>query len=254
MNRKGWIPLVLGLVLAVGTAVATFVILQQQRQAAAAQAEALVAQQAAAAAPTLKLPVAARPLTPGMTLTEEDVLLKDFPVDLVPVSAITDTISLESQILAEPVGQGETFNYSQFIGETGSRASRKLAAGQVLFAYPINDLLSQSNVIEDGDRLDLMVTLPVANPDGSTIGPVTAFTLQNVTVFQVLRGPAESEDAVGATVALLLSVSHEQAVVLKHVKDSDGMIDFVLRPAIDDEPAEVDPMSRDELLERYQMR
>lgn len=252
-SRRGWAPLALGLVLAIGTGIATFFLLQQQRQAAAAQAEAIVTQEVAPIA-TMKLPVAARPLTPGTAITPEDVLLKDFPLDLVPVAAITDTIDLEAQVLAEPVGQGETFAVSQLVGEAATRASRKLDAGQVLFAYPINDLLSQSNVIEDGDRLDLLLTLPVLAADGTTIGPVTTITLQNVAVFKVLRAPGEEETDVGQAVALLLSVAPEEAVLLKHVKDSEGIIDFVLRSVLDTEPVEVPPVTRDDLLDRYGMR
>lgn len=252
-RRRGWVPLALGLVLAIGTGVATFFLLQQQRQAAAAQVEILAAQESGSR-PTLKLPVAARPLTPGTIISADDVLLKDFPMDLVPVSAITTTIDLEAQVLAEPVGQGETFSTSQLVGETATRASRQLPAGQVLFAYPIGDLLSQSNVIEDGDHLDLLITLPVASADGSVIGPVTAFTLQNVTVFKVLRAPGDDEAQAGQAVSLLLSITPEDAVLLKHVKDSEGVIDFVLRSVLDTEPVEVPPVNRDQLLERYQMR
>jgi pilus assembly protein CpaB len=252
-RRRGWVPLAIGLVLALGTGVATFFLLQQQRQAAAAEAVAVAAQEVAPVV-TMKLPVAARPLTAGTTLTAEDMLLKDFPLDLVPMTAITETATLESQILAESVGQGETFNLGQLVGEAADRASYQLAAGHVLFAYPINDLLSRSNVIEDGDRIDLLITLPVASADGTINGPVTAFTLQNISVFKVLRGPSEDEADNGSAVALLLSVEPQDAVMLKHVKDSEGVMDFVLRSVLDTESVDVPPVDRIDLLDRYDMR
>lgn len=251
-RRRGWVPLALGLVLALGTGVATFFLLQQQRQAATAQVEALASRQRSPVA-TLKLPVAARPLTPGTTLTTEDLLLKDFPMDLVPVAAITSTIDLENAILAEPVGQGETFTISQLIGQSATRASRQLAAGQIMFAYPVADLLSQSNVIEAGDHLDLLLTLPMINADG-TAGPVTTFTLQNISVFKVLRAPGDEEGQLGEALALLLSIRPEDAVLLKHVKDSEGTIDFVLRSVLDTEPVEVPPVDREDLISLYGMR
>ena len=137
-----------------------------------AQAQALVEVAPAPDVATLQLPVAARPLPPGTILSSEDFLLKEFPLDLVPVAAITETISLESQLIVEPIGQGETFSTTKIAG----------------------DLLSTANIIEDGDRLDLLLTLQVASADGESAQPVTAFTLQNILVFRVLR-PAGEIDA-----------------------------------------------------------
>ncbi len=252
-RRRGWMLLTLGLVLALGTGVATFFLLQRQRDVLAEQAQASIAEAQAPVA-TLRLPVAARPLAPGTLLTAEDLLLKEFPLDLVPAAAITVTVDLDSQLLAEAVGEGETFSISQLAGDTATRASRRLPAGQVLFAYPITDLLSQSNVIEEGDHVDLLLTLPISTPDGTAIGPVTTFTLQNITVFTVLRTIGEDGERNGDAVALLLSIAPEDAVLLKHVKDSEGVIDFVLRSILDDEPVDVPPVDREDLIARYRMR
>lgn len=252
MNKqRGWILLSLGLVLALGTGIAVFFLLRQQQAAAMEEARALAAQQAAPVA-TLQLPVAARPLTPGTLLSAEDFQLKEFPVDLVPVAAITSSVTLESAVLAEPVGQGETFSVRQLAGENAERVSRQLPAGRVLYAYPVADLLNQINIVEPGDRIDLLITLPVASPDGATGGPVTAFTLQNIEVFDIMRpGPVEEENP---PIALLLSISPDDVVLLKHVKDSEGTIDFVLRSVLDTEEFEVTPVDREDLITRYGLR
>jgi pilus assembly protein CpaB len=245
--------LVFGLVLAVGTGVGSFYLLQRQRTTLIQQAEARVAEEQAAV-PTIQLPVAARTLAPGTLLKPEDVLLKAFPVDLAPVSAITTTVALDSQILAESVGEGETFSATQLAGNSATRASRRLEEGRVLFAYPITDLLSQSNVIEPGDHLDALITLPVATPDGTAVGPVTAYTLQNITVFDVLRTIGENGERNGDAVALLLSIAPEDAVLLKHAKDSEGTVDFVLRSILDEEPFDAPSIPRDGFVTRYEMR
>lgn len=252
MNKqRGWILISLGILLAFGTGVAVFFLLRQQQAAAIERAEAIAAQQSAPVA-TLQLPVAARPLTPGTLLTAEDFQLKAFPLDLVPVSAITSSVTLESAVLAEPVGQGETFSPRQIAGESADRVSRRLPAGHVLSAFPVGDLLNQVRVIEPGDRIDLLITLPVASADGATGGPVTAFTLQNIEVFDIVR-PGAPEDE-NPPVALLLSVTPEDAVLLKHVKDSEGTLDFVLRSVLDSEEFDVPPVDREDLLDRYGLR
>jgi pilus assembly protein CpaB len=79
-RRTGWILLSLGLILAIGSGALVYTILQQQSTA-------LEEQRTAAAEPvieTVPLPVAARALEPGRPLTAEDVVIKQFPVDLVP--------------------------------------------------------------------------------------------------------------------------------------------------------------------------
>ena len=88
-----------------------------------AQAQALVEVAPAPDVATLQLPVAARPLPPGTILSSEDFLLKEFPLDLVPVAAITETISLESQLIVEPIGQGETFSTTKIAGGAGKAVS-----------------------------------------------------------------------------------------------------------------------------------
>lgn len=255
MNRRhGWILLVFGLLLAVGTGGLVFFVLQQQQQALAEQALTLGGE--AEVVPTLRLPVAARPLQPGTVISADDFLLKEFPLDLVPVAAITETIELESQVLVEPVGQGETFNPTKIAGESAEKISQRLPAGFVLFAFPIADLLSEANVVQDGDHIDLMVTLQVPSTDGTQTTSVTAFTLQNIEVLRVLRpGDAEAEEGSDVRpISLLLAVTPEDAVLLKHVKDSGGVLDFVLRSALDQEPVEIPPVEREDLLARYGLR
>src|SRR3954471_2681384 len=86
-RRKGWMFFALGLVLALSAAAMVFVVLQSAR------AEPLPAPPPI---PTTKLPVAARPLESGMKISAADYILKDFPLDLVPVSAISQTASLDN--------------------------------------------------------------------------------------------------------------------------------------------------------------
>src|SRR4051812_27840097 len=106
----------LGLVLALSAAAMVFVVLQSAR------AEPLPAPPPI---PTTKLPVAARPLESGMKISAADYILKDFPLDLVPVSAISQTASLDNQLLVRPIGQGETFRTDQFLGGQGASLSQQ---------------------------------------------------------------------------------------------------------------------------------
>jgi pilus assembly protein CpaB len=264
MNRRqGWMLLSLGIILALGTGALVFVLLQQQQRELASEAQRLADLQGAPPVATMELPVAARPLMPGAVITSEDVLLKPFPLDLVPVAAITDAIDLESQILIAPIGQGETFSTTKLAGSVEGAVSQQLAAGRVIFAYPVEDLLTQVDIVTDGDHIDLLITLalpttgpattaePGAEAEPAPTSNVTAYTLQNIEVFKVLRPGGDLEQL---PLALLLSVTPEDAVVLKHLKDSGGKIDFVLRPMVDKEPVDLPSVDIEDIIVRFGLR
>jgi len=243
---KGWIFFALGLILALSAGAMVFMVLQQRPTEAPPPPP----------IPTTKLPVAARPLDPGMTLTSSDYIMKEFPLDLVPISAITETTSLDSKMLARSVGQGETFRTDQFIGGQGATMSQQIKQGFVLFAFPIVDLMSQSDVVKDGDHVDLLVTLPDIPAGADTAaqenGKVTALTLQNIEVFKVLRTANDDDQPEGgAPTALMCSVTPADAVILKYVKDAGGVIDFTLRSPLDNEPFTAPSVNRDEFGKKY---
>lgn len=254
-RRRGWIVLTFGLLLAIGTGAMVFLILQQQQRALVEQAQSMAVVEAPPPVATLQLPVAARPLTPGTVLTAEDFLLKEFPLDLVPVEAITTTISLESQIIIEPIGQGETFSTNKFAGSPNASASQKLKQGYVLYAFPVEeDLLSTTTIIRAGDRIDLTATLPVPGGAEGVDPKVTFFGVQNIEVFEVLRPGDVEENSDVRPITLLLTVTPEDLMLIKHVVDSEAEIDLILRSPLDTEPFEVPPVNREDLIARYGLR
>jgi pilus assembly protein CpaB len=252
-RRKGWLFFVFGLILALGAGALVFVVLQQQADAAINRTRAELEQQYTPPK-TMTVPVAARPLEPGQTITTEDYIPKDFPLDLVPLNAITQTADLENQFLVSPVGQGETFSKDQFLGSQGTTVSQQIPPGKVLFAFPIVDLMSKSNLIQDGDHIDLLLTLAGQAAEGQGSSSATGYTLQNIEVFKVLRSAAEEGKQVGDATSLLCSLTPEDAVLIKAVKDSGGTIDFTLRSPADKDPFQAPSVTTSELTEKYQLR
>jgi Flp pilus assembly protein CpaB len=261
-RRRGWTFFVLGLILALGTGVMAFIFLQQQAVTAAEQSR-KEAFEKYAPPPTLDLPVAARPLDPGTTISKTDYVIKSFPLDLVPIAAISETVNLDNKVVVRPIGQGETFHTGQFLGGQGSSISQQIKKGYVLFAFPVADLMSKSDVVKDGDHIDLYISSPLkalstddsANGD-KDLGYATALTLQNIEVFKVLRATksedGKNENAVGAPTALLCSVTPADAALLKYAKDADGsIIDFTLRSPVDKEPFTAPWIDRLEFSRRY---
>lgn len=268
-RRRGWMFFALGIVLALGTGVMVFLFLQNQtvsiEQRSRDEAFARYAPP-----PTMAVPVAARPLDPGVTISAADYIMKDFPLDLVPLSAITDTKQLENNVLVRPVGQGETFQANQFLGKQALSISQQIKKGSVLFAFPIVDLMTKSNIIREGDHIDLYITLPLKGQTADTstdqtaqptsvpeqdLGSATALTMQNIEVFKVLYDTAGQSDtqqaSASAPSALLCIVTPQDAAVLKYAKDSGGVIDFTLRSPVDTEPFDVPSIDKVEFSRRF---
>jgi pilus assembly protein CpaB len=245
-RRKGWMFFAFGLILALSAAAMVFFLLQNV-EAKPAEVPPPI--------PTTKLPVAARPLEPGTKLSSADYIMKDFPLDLVPVSAISKTVNLDSQLLVRTVGQGETFRSDQFLGGQGASMSQQIKQGMVLFAFPIVDLMSQSDVVRDGDHIDLLLTLPLKGLSGEDtekdLGQATALTLQNIEVYKVLRTTKKEDQPEGAPTALMISVTPADAVILKYAKDSEGKIDFTLRSSLDTAPFVAPYIDRTEFSHKY---
>jgi pilus assembly protein CpaB len=241
----------LGLILALSAGAMVFVVLQRQAEAFEQEKKDALEEKI----PTTQLPVAARPLEPGMTISSADYVMKDFPLDLVPLNAITETVSLDSKLLVRAVGQGETFRSDLFLGAEGATLSQQIKQGFVLFAFPIVDLMSQSDVIKDGDHIDLLLTLPLKEIRGDNtdqdLGQATALTLQNIEVFKVLRTSKTEDQPEGAPTALMVSVTPADAVILKYAKDSKGTIDFALRSPADTEPFTAPHIDREEFSRKY---
>lgn len=252
-RTKSWIWITLALVCALSAGGLTYYLLQRQSNNATAEVDNLRAQLTAVpVVETVSVPVAARDLVSGTTLTPEDFVQKNFPVDLVATSAITDVEQLSGQILIEPVTSGDIFRKNVFVGGAGVSFSGEIEPGKTVIAFPISDLLSQTGVFVAGDRIDLLITRVGAVPDPSVpgdTGMLTGYSVQNVRIMRVLGTTPTETNPNPTPTALLIEISPEDAVMVKKVKDSGGIVELGLRSPADNEPFIVDPVTDGELLQ-----
>lgn len=251
-RNRGLMLIALGLVLALGTGALVYYVLQLQSSTAAATARSQVmAEMAQTAPPMVKLPVARATLAQGHKITADDLEVKEFPENLVATGAVTQTELLVDRMLVRAVAQGETFQRNMLLGDASASLSQQIKPGQVAFAFPIVDLLNQSSLVNDGDHVDLLLTMQPVSEDGTPIGrKFTALTLQNIEVMKVIR-PVDDNGKPGEPSALVCSVKPDEAVMLKHIKDSGGVIDFALRSPVDTEPFVAPAVDGAQLLARF---
>lgn len=258
---RGVIWLLAGLVVAILAAVVAFVTLNR---AATQRAD-------PPKLPEVQVVVATRAVSVRTRLSSEDVEPKSIPVDLVPdgaaqaVGQVLGKITLTELVPGEVILQPRLTD-PNVIAPDG-RQALVLSEGEVLFALPVSGLISKAGILKPGDHIDLLFTIDVPigrqYPDAG-IGsgespttlqenkPATVNVLRNLVIAAVVADTTTA-DTTSETLGLLLTVSPQDALVLKYVKDIDGIVDIVVRAPNDDLPADVEPVDSDYLIRRYRI-
>ena len=120
-------------------------------------------------------------------------------------------------------------------------------------AFTREDLLNQSTVIQEGDAIDLMLTLDIKQEteEFTREGKSTSYTLQNIRVLRIMR-PAPTEQAPNPEpIAILFEMTPQDAVIAKFVKDAGGTVDFTLRAENDTDPYTTEAITQDFMFDNY---
>ena len=219
----------------------------------------------------------------------EDITVMEVPVQLTPLQALSDPQEVVGRITMVPLATGETIGTHHLADPTNYTHDLAFVIDdeQVLMAIPSTDLMSSLNILEPGDVVDILVSLsaPVLPGPGAEAeeGSGNAFftfdAMQQVeisaVVIEVLTGSrstssstaSQGEDGVevrqqptpvpessGASPqALLIAIDPQNALVLKHIIDVGGIIDFVLRAPTATVRFELSPVMAEYLRDRFEL-
>lgn len=225
-------------------------------------------------------------------LKAEDLTLVEVPIELVPPGALTGKSAAAGKITKVPLAAGEMVLEHHLADPTKTSKDLAFTIGddQVIMAFPATDLMSQINILQAGDLVDILVSLEVpvmpaqANSAGApgqepksedqlfTFNALQRITIQAVVVKvtpQRTTGTTASRTSTtaGATPvptptpvppeiepqAILLALSPQDALVLKHLKDAGGVIDIVLRAPTSTQLFQLEPVMPDYLKDRYEL-
>jgi pilus assembly protein CpaB len=259
MGRKtAWIWLVLGAVLSITAGVFTYKTVS-------------VAQSMSVAKPnvsTVPVLVLSHDVPARAVVKEKDVEVKEMPSDLVPKDAVKSKDEAVGKIARVPLLAGEVLVSDRLVSPTatGKDVAFIMPEDYVVVAIPASDLISRSDILEPGDKVDIMVSLDTGD-GASNANIVTLDALQNVVIQGVLVGKisdiGNSTSAQGegngdrAKVlppeGLLIAVSPQDALVIKFFKDSGGMFDLALRAPTNGKASETEPVDLKYLMDRYQV-
>lgn len=251
-NRQGGkILILLGAVIAVLVGVIVFNVTRQ------ASAETKV--------DTIDVVVAARDI-PERTLVQVDAIaVKRLPVDAIPPGALAKPSQAAEKMTATKIYAGELILAAKLADTKGqSGMAYVLTKGQVLITYPASDIVG-TGALRMGDSVDILVTYrgpgqssPAQPIQTETLPPTTQTTMQNLKVVSIGTA-ANSTKTPGAPSAggnlVTFAMDHQDALLLKALKDGDGVnLEVVLRAAGDDAIVKTEPVTMRTIIERYRLR
>ncbi len=262
---RGFLWLFTGLVVAVMAGFVAFTTLSNATQAQGSGS--------AFTGPEVSVVVATRAIDIRSPLTSEDLEVRNLPVETVPEGAVRKLDDAVGMITLVDLYPGEIILAQRLLdpnvtSEDG-RMALVVAEDEVLMAFPAKDLMSQVGILKPGDQVDLLFSLEVPTgrvtqlAGGGETGAAgtmneeelaTFNALQNVTVAAVVAGktPTGGSDK-SRTEAILLTVSPQDALVLKFALDSEAIPDIVLRAPGADQPFDTAPVDVDYMINRYQI-
>ncbi len=288
--RRGRILILLGLILALGTAGAVFVLLQGSTTPtpeAQVQREDVV--------------VAIQPIAEDEPV-EGRLDLRPIPIDLIPDGALRSLDGTAGMLAAGPIPQGTIIQQALLISPMQLMAEGELGTlvetGYVAVAMPVDELSSVSYGVRPGDYVDVLMTLYFMDIDQDTqmvepICPPTCpcppecptqaqtseiqlspqiprlasqLTLQNVRVLGV--GRWEQEQVSGEQEAqpgeeggqpvppelpafITLMVTPQDALVLKLAREGGAIIDLAVRAEEDVQQFATQQVTLDYLMARF---
>ncbi len=279
MRKRGGIALILlGLILAV---LSGLMVLEITRQSA----EAATAKQAAAAAAIKKVYVvmAERDVPENVALTAQDVATKEFPEGFVPTDAIAAPEYAVGKFATSRLVKGQIL-VASLLSETrrSSQISARVPEGKVAMAVVVDDAMNGLGALRAGDRVDILLTLDLSkglSKSGTATAPSqgavpkdqpasllsTQVTLQNAEILSIGAPGAEvpagskaqqngQQEPTASSKTITFLLDHQDAITLKFVKDSDGIMDLIVRSPEDRRLVKTEAMTLDSLYSQFRFR
>ena len=225
--------------------------------------------------------IVTRDLFLGDTITRADVELASVPVEIAPRTAIVNLEEVVGKIIKTDLVQGEMVLSHNLADPTNNNndLSFILSEDHVLMAFPANDLMSRESIVQRGDVVDIFatftqkvktvgdITTTNGEPQEPEMRTFTVDSLQKVgvtaLVLEVIEGEGtdtnlmqDQDDQAASTSATrikayLLALNPRDALILKHLKDTEAIFDIVLRAPTSTVQFDLTPVTEEYIIEFY---
>ena len=229
--------------------------------------------------------VVTRDLFLGDTLNESDLRLITVPVAAAPRNALKDPAAAVGKIIKTDLIQGEMLLSHNLADPTNNNQDLSfiLSEDHVLLAFPATDLMSSESMVQRGDIIDIFATFtqeienvgeqPTTDTGEQPEPQTRTFTVDSMQKVSVTAMVLEiiEEDGGGTSTGLLpgqtaaetivkpktraraylLALDPQDALILKHLKDTNAIFDIVLRAPTSEVQFDLTPVTEDYIIEYY---
>ncbi len=244
-SRRAKLIMGTGVVMALVAAFTVFAVLQGGGTNAAEQA-----------VPMREVVIAAQDIAQRQPIEEAHVAVRSIPADDTNVNALVNPADVIGRVSHVPIPAGQVIT-SNLLASTATGGFEVEADPNGPHLRAVSVMVppdrAAGGTIDAGQRVDLIVTLPIENVAGAGTtgatgdeastalsGPSTKTTLQNVTVLAREAGDV-----------YILNADITMAEEIAEMQAAGGQFTLVLRPDGDDRTAETRGSTLDALIERY---
>jgi pilus assembly protein CpaB len=224
-------------------------------------------------------------------ITGEGLLVKPFPVEFAPSGALGSMDQVVGKFANGFIAKDQVIVAGQITPTRRSPIlSDRVPMGKVAIWLPMPELMGAANVLKVGDHVDILLSLPMGGAGGSGTGSglSTQTTLQDVEVFRLgyeeinlaqstaigpnaqppaagqpkpgtgpatlNTAPQDAQNAPASKNAIGFLVDHQDAVIIKFIKDSGGTIDLALRSSEEEQVVRTEAITMDSVVDRFRFR
>lgn len=262
-KRLGVILVVVGALLAIGVGVIVYMQTEQTNE---------IAKQT----PTVEVVVATLELPERVAIPANALAVAKLPADLVPPGAIVKPSEAVGKFPLARMYKNEVVIQSKLADKEGKAGPAfALKEGFVAVTLAGSDLLTPTGAVRTGDKVDILLTLPLPKLPGTaggaqgsgsgsssqgqqaqaqvTLPQVTQTLLQNVEVLRIGNFPAAGQPDAGGGggKSVTVQLDHQDALIMKWAKDSGGNMDLVLRHPADKEPVTTEAITANYIMRKF---
>jgi len=251
-NRRGFLWLTTGILLALLAGLMTFQIVNELATAAKEAENQAVA--------TVSVIVAVADIDPFVAINTGMVTLMDVPATMAPKEHVANIEDVIGKMTLAPITLGEILVTPRLADPVDPNAPILYTMNQdeVLVTVPAVALAGQLGLLSVGQRIDIAYTGDFTHKsedeqvDNKTT-PTTFLSLQNLEIKGLMSRMIAKDGLATTPDAILLAVAPQEALILKYLIDAGAPMDILMRSPGNSARLAVSPVDEQFLIDYFQL-